>query len=91
MKKISPKQLDALIHWYVFNNAIVKKFSFSSFKEAIKFVNQLALIAEEHHHHPEINIDYNSVEISLTTKDCGEITEKDFVLAQEIDILFKKI
>ena len=33
-------------------------------------------MAEEHHHHPEINIDYNNVEISLTTKDSGEITEK---------------
>ena len=44
-------------------------------------------MAEEHHHHPVINIDYNRVEITLTTKDCGEITEKDFVLAQEIDTL----
>ena len=91
MKKISSKQLEELVQWRVLNNAIVKNFSFSSFKEAIEFVNQIAQIAEEHHHHPEINIDYNSVEINLTTKDCGEITDKDFVLAQEIDILSKKI
>ena len=87
MKKISPKQLETLVHWRVSNNAIVKNFSFSSFKEAVQFVNQLAVMAEEHHHHPVINIDYKRVEITLTTKDCGEITEKDFVLAQEIDTL----
>lgn len=87
MRKISPKQLETLVNWQVSNNAIVKKFSFSSFKEAVQFVNKLAIMAEEHHHHPVINIDYNRVEITLTTKDCGEITEKDFVLAQEIDTL----
>ena len=87
MKKISPKQLEELVKWRILNNTIVKKFSFSSFKEAVQFVNKLAIMAEEHHHHPVINIDYNRVEITLTTKDCGEITEKDFVLAQEIDTL----
>lgn len=85
MKKISPKQLDALVNWRVLNNVIVKSFTFSSFLEAIEFVNQVAKKAEEHNHHPKIEIDCNKVAISLTTKDCGEITEKDFVLAQEID------
>ena len=87
MRKISPKQLKTLVNWRVSNNAIVKKISFSSFKEAVLFVNKLAIMAEEHHHHPVINIDYKRVEITLTTKECGEITEKDFVLAQEIDTL----
>lgn len=87
MKKVSPNQLEELVKWRILNNTIVKKFSFSSFKEAVQFVNKLAIMAEEHHHHPVINIDYNRVEITLTTKDCGEITEKDFVLAQEIDTL----
>ena len=89
MEKISPKQLEELIHWRILNNTIVKSFSFSSFKEAIKFVNQLAKLAEKHNHHPEISIDFNKVDVLLTTKDCGEITEKDFVLAQEIDTLIK--
>jgi 4a-hydroxytetrahydrobiopterin dehydratase len=87
LKKVSPNQLEELVKWRILNNTIVKKFSFSSFKEAVQFVNKLAIMAEEHHHHPVINIDYNRVEITLTTKDCGEITEKDFVLAQEIDTL----
>ena len=91
MEKINPKQLEELIHWRILNNAIVKSFSFPSFKEAILFVNQLAKLADKHNHHPEIKIDYNKVDILLTTKDCGEITEKDFVLAQEIDILNKKL
>ena len=83
-------QLEELIHWRILNNAIVKSFSFPSFKEAILFVNQLAKLAEKHNHHPEIIIDFNKVDVLLTTKDCGEITEKDFVLAQEIDTLIKK-
>lgn len=87
MKKISPKQLEEHVNWSILKNAIVKSFFFSSFNEAIVFVNQIALKAEENNHHPEINFDFKRVDIKLTSKDCGEITEIDFVLAQEIDTL----
>ncbi len=89
LKKIHQKELEQLDGWHHIKKAIAKTFSFSTFNDAIKFVNTVALLAEKHNHHPEITIDYNKVSLSLTTKDSGGLTEKDFALAKEIDILLK--
>lgn len=87
LKKILPEDLEQLDGWQVINKAISKTFFFSSFYEAIDFVNAIAPLAEKQNHHPEINIDFNKVSLTLTTKDSGGLTQKDFVLAQEIDTL----
>ena len=89
LKKTHQKELEQLDGWRLVKKAIAKTFSFSTFNEAIEFVNAVALLAEKHHHHPEITIDYNKVSLSLTTKDSGGLTEKDFALAKEIDTLLK--
>lgn len=90
LKKTHQKELEQLDGWYHVKKAIAKTFSFSTFNDAIEFVNAVALLAEKHHHHPEINIDFDKVSLSLTTKDGGGLTEKDFALAKEIDTLLKK-
>ena len=90
LKKIHQNDLEQLDGWYLDKKAIAKAFTFSSFNEAIEFINAVALFAEKRNHHPEINIDFNKVSLSLTTKDCDGLTEKDFVLAKEIDTLIKK-
>ncbi|MCT7974240.1 4a-hydroxytetrahydrobiopterin dehydratase [Laspinema olomoucense] len=60
---------------------------FKDFIEAIAFVNQLVDPAEIAAHHPDIEISYNKVTISLTTHDAGGLTEKDFHMAQTISEL----
>ncbi|WP_017317920.1 4a-hydroxytetrahydrobiopterin dehydratase [Mastigocladopsis repens] len=51
------------------------------FVQAIEFVNKLVEPAESAGHHPDIEISYNKVKISLTTHDAGGLTNKDFELA----------
>ncbi|MCT7986264.1 4a-hydroxytetrahydrobiopterin dehydratase [Laspinema sp. A4] len=60
---------------------------FKDFIEAIAFVNQLVDPAEIAGHHPDLEISYNKVTISLTTHDAGGLTEKDFQMAQTISEL----
>ncbi|AFY81570.1 4a-hydroxytetrahydrobiopterin dehydratase [Oscillatoria acuminata] len=60
---------------------------FKDFVEAIAFVNQLVEPAETAAHHPDLEISYNKVTISLTTHDAGGLTEKDFQMAQTISEL----
>ena len=68
--------------------SIIKNFKFKDFKEAIEFVNKVSEIAEKEEHHPNIKIyDYNNVEIELTTHASNGLTEKDFKVAEEIDLL----
>lgn len=49
---------------------------------------RVALLAEQHQHHPNWSNVYNTVEIHLNTHDEGDIvTEKDRKLAAAIDKL----
>jgi 4a-hydroxytetrahydrobiopterin dehydratase len=64
---------------------IERKFKFKDFKEAIKFVNKTADIAEEEQHHPDIKIFYNLVTITLWTHAVDGLSENDFILASKID------
>ena len=76
-----------LNEWIIHNELLVKEFVFSTFQDAINFVNAVAKIADEADHHPDIFISYNKVKISLITHDLGEISEKDYSLAKEIESL----
>ncbi|CBN56672.1 MULTISPECIES: 4a-hydroxytetrahydrobiopterin dehydratase [Kamptonema] len=73
--------------WTVNGKEIQSIRKFKDFVEAIAFVNKLVAPAEAAGHHPDIEISYNKVTISLTTHDAGGLTEKDFTLAQEISTL----
>jgi 4a-hydroxytetrahydrobiopterin dehydratase len=60
---------------------------FKNFVEVIAFVNQIVEPAEAAEHHPDLEISYNKVTVSLTTHDAGGLTSKDFDLAQVISKL----
>ncbi|MDP2647723.1 MAG: 4a-hydroxytetrahydrobiopterin dehydratase [Candidatus Yanofskybacteria bacterium] len=66
---------------------IRKEFKFGSFKEAIKFINNVARIAESENHHPDIYIFYNKVELELSTHAIKGLSENDFILAAKINKL----
>lgn len=66
---------------------IVHQFEFKNFKEAMKFVNKIAAIAEEEQHHPDIYIFYNKVRIELTTHAINGLFKNDFIMASKIERL----
>ena len=65
--------------------AISRDFLFSSFVDAVAFVNRVAEVAEEADHHPNMTIDYKRVSLSITTWASGGLTRRDFRLAGKID------
>jgi 4a-hydroxytetrahydrobiopterin dehydratase len=74
--------------WEEKNNTLYRKFTFKNFSEAFAFMTRVALAAEKMDHHPNWSNVYNTVEISLSTHDAGDIvTEKDRKLASKIDLL----
>lgn len=58
--------------------------TFENFIDAIAFVNKLVDPAEASGHHPDLEISYNKVKISLTSHDAGGLTEKDFSMAKTL-------
>ena len=73
--------------WTVQGNTLRLTRTFKDFIEAIDFVNQLVEPAEAAGHHPDLEISYNKVTVTLTTHDAGGLTSKDFDLAQIISHL----
>jgi 4a-hydroxytetrahydrobiopterin dehydratase len=70
--------------WTVEGSKLQANRKFKDFVQAIEFVNKLVEPAESAFHHPDIEISYNRVKITLTTHDVGGLTQKDFDLAQVI-------
>jgi 4a-hydroxytetrahydrobiopterin dehydratase len=74
--------------WLIIDDMKLKKvFPFESYKRAMAFVQEVALIAEKENHHPDICIHYTSVEIVLKTNDIGGLSVNDFIMAAKIEDL----
>ena len=73
--------------WSQKGQEITKTIEHKDFVHAMGFVNTVALLAEKANHHPDIDIRWNSVTLTLSTHSEGGLTEKDFALARSIDAL----
>jgi 4a-hydroxytetrahydrobiopterin dehydratase len=68
---------------------ISREFVFSDFVSAINFVNDIAHLAEEEGHHPDMRISFNKVLCELSTHAIKGLSENDFIMAAKIDELFQ--
>jgi 4a-hydroxytetrahydrobiopterin dehydratase len=66
---------------------IHRVFRFKNFAEALAFTNKIGALAEEEGHHPDIQLSWGKVGVSLTTHSIKGLSENDFVLAAKIDLL----
>jgi len=71
--------------WELEGDAITKTFRFHDFVGSVDFVNAVAEAAEGMQHHPDIDIRYNKVTLTLSTHSAGGLTRNDFELAREAD------
>jgi len=73
--------------WHVAEKSLTLTSTFPSFPDAVDFVNEVARLAEQANHHPDIELRYRTVKLSLTTHSAGGLTAADFTLARHIDEL----
>jgi 4a-hydroxytetrahydrobiopterin dehydratase len=71
------------------NTRLAREFTFSDFTDAMRFVNEVAGIAEAEGHHPDLYIFYNKVHVTLYTHAANGLTENDFIVAAKLDSLDK--
>ena len=64
----------------------MRKFVFVDFNQAFGFMTRVALMAEKLDHHPEWFNVYKTVDVTLSTHDCGGLSEKDIALASFMDV-----
>jgi len=91
MKRLSAREvktaLASMPDWKKQGRTIERTYQFKDFPAAIQFVNAVARLAERAWHHPDIDIRWNKVKLTLTTHDVGGLTAKDFDLAGKFDRL----
>ena len=71
--------------WGNSNKKLERTFKFKDFNESIDFVNKVAKIAETQNHHPDIEINYDKVKISITNHEKGGVSKKCHELVKDID------
>lgn len=88
MAALTDEQLErglaTLDDWSREGKAIRRTYHFNSFAAAIAFVNRVADAAEGMDHHPDIDIRYRDVTLTLSTHSEGGITQKDIDLARQV-------
>jgi 4a-hydroxytetrahydrobiopterin dehydratase len=81
------ERLEGLDGWEHVGDAIVKEFENGDFKGSVDLVNRITPEAEELNHHPDLEISWSTVKVTITTHSEGGLTEGDFELARRIDAL----
>ena len=72
-------------NWGSSAEKLSKNFQFKNFVEAMDFVNKVAKVAEKQNHHPEIKVNYNKVNVSITDHEKGGVSEKCHNFVDAVD------
>jgi 4a-hydroxytetrahydrobiopterin dehydratase len=79
------RALGGLTGWTRRGETLTKTFTFERFSDGIAFVDRVARIADEMNHHPDIDVRYTKITMTLSTHDAGGITQSDLTLAERIE------
>jgi 4a-hydroxytetrahydrobiopterin dehydratase len=80
-------RLGGLEGWERQGEAIVKSFQRGDFVGSVRFVDSLVEPAEGMGHHPDVEISWDTVTVTISTHSEGGLTEADFELATKIEAL----
>jgi 4a-hydroxytetrahydrobiopterin dehydratase len=78
-------RLAALPGWRYENGMIRRSYKTDGWPTTLMLVNAIGFTAEAADHHPDLLVQWGSVQVSLATHSAGGITEKDFALAEVIE------
>jgi 4a-hydroxytetrahydrobiopterin dehydratase len=73
--------------WERAGEAIVKEFERGDFVGSVRFVSSLVEPAEAMNHHPDLEVSWATVKVSISTHSEAGLTANDFELAAKIDAL----
>lgn len=71
--------------WEQRDDAIHRTFRFDGYRDAVAFTVRVAMEAESANHHPDLVLAWGRVEVTLTSHDAGQVTDRDLAMARAID------
>jgi 4a-hydroxytetrahydrobiopterin dehydratase len=88
---LTQKQIESFLgthpDWFLNEHAISRTYGFDDFMGSLRFVMKIGAAAEAADHHPDIDIRWNEVTVTLSTHSEGALTSKDLDLAATFDTL----
>ena len=89
--RLSPDELSAALHglpsWSGDGDGIHRTVQLPSFRDAVAAIVAIADVAEEMDHHPDVDLRWRTLHLTLVTHSVGGVTEFDLELARRIDAL----
>lgn len=67
------------------NVSIRKGYVLRNFRDAVGFTIKIGMLAEQEGHHPDLELGWGYVNVTLTTHVANGLTENDFIMAAKID------
>ncbi|HYH23712.1 MAG TPA: 4a-hydroxytetrahydrobiopterin dehydratase [Blastococcus sp.] len=89
--RLSPDELAAAMHglplWSGDANGIRRTVELPGFRDAVAAIVAIADVAEEMDHHPDVDLRYRTLHLTLVSHSAGGVSELDLELARRIDAL----
>lgn len=71
-------------HWRVLLHRLHATFATGTFASGLELVERIGAAAEQADHHPDVELRYGSVHVTLVSHDVNGLTERDVALASRI-------
>ena len=90
--RLSPDELTAALrdlpNWSGGGDGISRRVELPSFRDAVAAIVAIADVAEELDHHPDVDLRWRTLHLTLVSHSAGGVSELDLELARRIDALF---
>jgi 4a-hydroxytetrahydrobiopterin dehydratase len=90
--RLSPDELSAAMHglplWSGGGEGIRRTIELPGFPDAVAAIVRIGFVAEQMDHHPDVDLRWRRLHLTLVTHSAGGVTEFDLELARRIDALF---
>lgn len=89
---LAQSEMQRLLHelpsgWKIIEaHHLEKEFTFPDFRHALNFANLVGRVAEIEDHHPEMQVSFGKVILTIWTHHINGLTESDFILAAKADL-----
>jgi 4a-hydroxytetrahydrobiopterin dehydratase len=93
-ERLSPDDVAAALRdlplWSGDGDALRRTVDLPTFRDAVAAIDAIADVAEEMDHHPDIDLRWRTLHLTLSSHSAGGVTELDLALARRIDALLPR-